>query len=149
MINFILMHKSKKLFKMSNIFEVLFYLSFSCGSFHALIKDIMTRIQLFFCACLLSFSTTSYAQWANKPKLVVGIVVDQMRYDYLYKYWDKYSEGGFKRLIKEGFVISTRNGTRRELSCSILGQVYVKELKKQLNGLVNRTKKRVVRATHL
>ena len=109
MINFILMHKSKKLFKMSNTFGVLFYLSFSCGSFHALIKDIMTRIQLFFCACLLSFSTTSYAQWANKPKLVVGIVVDQMRYDYLYKYWDKYSEGGFKRLIKEGFSYENMN----------------------------------------
>jgi predicted AlkP superfamily pyrophosphatase or phosphodiesterase len=39
----------------------------------------------------------------NRPKLVVGIVVDQMRYDYLYRYWDKYGEDGFKRLIQEGF----------------------------------------------
>lgn len=38
-----------------------------------------------------------------RPKLVVGIVVDQMRYDYLYRYYDKYSEGGFKRLLNEGF----------------------------------------------
>ncbi|GAB4050166.1 alkaline phosphatase PafA [Spirosoma litoris] len=37
------------------------------------------------------------------PKLVVGIVVDQMRYDYLYRFYNKYSEGGFKRLLKEGF----------------------------------------------
>jgi predicted AlkP superfamily pyrophosphatase or phosphodiesterase len=37
------------------------------------------------------------------PKLVVGIVVDQMRYDFLYRYWDQYSEGGFKRLVNEGF----------------------------------------------
>lgn len=37
------------------------------------------------------------------PKLVVGIVVDQMRYDYLYKYWDHYTEGGIKRLMNEGF----------------------------------------------
>jgi predicted AlkP superfamily pyrophosphatase or phosphodiesterase len=36
------------------------------------------------------------------PKLIVGVVVDQMRYDYLYKYWDKYSEGGFKKLVNEG-----------------------------------------------
>ena len=35
---------------------------------------------------------------AERPKLVVGLVVDQMRYDYLYRYWDKYSSGGFKRL---------------------------------------------------
>mgnify|MGYP002347437804 CR=1 FL=1 len=39
----------------------------------------------------------------ERPKLVVGIVVDQMRYDYLYRYYDKYQEGGFKRLINDGF----------------------------------------------
>ncbi len=39
----------------------------------------------------------------EKPKLVIGIVVDQMRYDYLHKFYDKYSDGGFKRLMKEGF----------------------------------------------
>lgn len=37
------------------------------------------------------------------PKLVVGIVVDQMRWDYLYRYYDRYGEGGFKRLLNEGF----------------------------------------------
>jgi predicted AlkP superfamily pyrophosphatase or phosphodiesterase len=39
----------------------------------------------------------------KRPKLVVGIVVDQMRYDFLYRYYDKYSNGGFKRLMDEGF----------------------------------------------
>ncbi|MDO7628848.1 MAG: alkaline phosphatase family protein, partial [Flavobacteriaceae bacterium] len=34
---------------------------------------------------------------------VVGIVVDQMRYDYISRFWNGYSEGGFKRLVKEGF----------------------------------------------
>lgn len=38
-----------------------------------------------------------------RPKLVVGIVVDQMRWDYLYRYYDRYSEDGFKRLLREGF----------------------------------------------
>jgi predicted AlkP superfamily pyrophosphatase or phosphodiesterase len=38
-----------------------------------------------------------------RPKLVVGIVVDQMRYDYLYRYYDKYSAGGFRRMLDEGF----------------------------------------------
>jgi predicted AlkP superfamily pyrophosphatase or phosphodiesterase len=38
-----------------------------------------------------------------RPKLVVGIVVDQMRWDYLYRYYSRYSEGGFKRLLKQGF----------------------------------------------
>ena len=39
----------------------------------------------------------------TRPKLVVGMVVDQMRYDYWYRYYDKYSENGFKRLLKQGF----------------------------------------------
>ncbi|GAA4320907.1 alkaline phosphatase PafA [Compostibacter hankyongensis] len=38
-----------------------------------------------------------------RPRLVVGIVVDQMRWDYLYRYYDRYGEGGFKRLLNEGF----------------------------------------------
>ncbi len=39
----------------------------------------------------------------QKPKLVVGIVVDQMRYDYLVRYWDRYGEDGFKKLVNNGF----------------------------------------------
>ena len=37
------------------------------------------------------------------PKLVVGIVVDQMRFDYLTRFWDRYSEDGFKRMVNKGF----------------------------------------------
>jgi len=37
-----------------------------------------------------------------KPKLVVGIVVDQMRYDYIYRFWDDFGDDGFKKLINEG-----------------------------------------------
>ncbi len=40
----------------------------------------------------------------NRPKLVVGLMVDQMRWDFLYRYYDRYSENGFKRLIREGFA---------------------------------------------
>jgi predicted AlkP superfamily pyrophosphatase or phosphodiesterase len=38
-----------------------------------------------------------------RPKLVVGIMVDQMRWDYLYRYYDRYENGGFKRMLNEGF----------------------------------------------
>lgn len=64
----------------------------------------MKKILLFF--ILLPF--LSLAQ-KDKPKLVVGIVVDQMRYDYLYRYWSKYSEQGFKRLLKDGFNFKNAN----------------------------------------
>jgi len=43
----------------------------------------------------------------KQPKLVVGIVVDQMRQDYIYRYWNKFGNGGFKKLINEGYSIET------------------------------------------
>jgi predicted AlkP superfamily pyrophosphatase or phosphodiesterase len=60
---------------------------------------------------LIVFSSCQAFQiWAQpgsssivRPKLVVGIIVDQMRWDFLYRYYDKYSEGGFKRMLKQGF----------------------------------------------
>ncbi|MCD6017924.1 MAG: alkaline phosphatase [Bacteroidetes bacterium] len=39
----------------------------------------------------------------KQPKLVVGIVIDQMRQDYIYRYWNKFGNGGFKKIINEGF----------------------------------------------
>ena len=40
----------------------------------------------------------------QRPKLVVGLVVDQMRWDFLYRYYDRYAaDGGFKRLVDKGF----------------------------------------------
>lgn len=50
-------------------------------------------------------SLLSYSQEA-KPKLVVGIVVDQMRQEYLYRFENKFGEGGFKRLVGKGFMLT-------------------------------------------
>ncbi len=59
---------------------------------------------LFFVTVLASGqSNKPVSSNVSRPKLVVGIVVDQMRYDYWYRYYDKYSEGGFKRLLNQGF----------------------------------------------
>ena len=56
---------------------------------------------LFTLFCLLVLAMSAFAQ--ARPKLVVGIVVDQMRWDYLMRYQSRYGEGGFKRLMKNGF----------------------------------------------
>jgi predicted AlkP superfamily pyrophosphatase or phosphodiesterase len=48
-------------------------------------------------------STTTYPTSVNRPKLVVGMVVDQMRWDYLYRFYNRYTNGGFRRLINQGF----------------------------------------------
>jgi len=60
---------------------------------------------------LISFQTkaqlkndyVSIEKTIDRPNLVVGVVVDQMRYDYLYRFYNKYGDGGFKRLMREGF----------------------------------------------
>jgi len=41
----------------------------------------------------------------DRPKLVVGIIVDQMRQEYLYRFYDKFGEGGFKRLMNDGYML--------------------------------------------
>jgi predicted AlkP superfamily pyrophosphatase or phosphodiesterase len=64
----------------------------------------MQRLLIF--SALILFSITVQGQSPiQRPKLVVGIVVDQMRWDYLYRYYDRYKEnGGFKRLLNQGFA---------------------------------------------
>ncbi len=59
---------------------------------------------LFVPIIVFSQSANAVKNPLKRPKLVVGIVVDQMRWDYLYRYYDRYdANGGFKRLINQGF----------------------------------------------
>lgn len=63
----------------------------------------MTRFTFSF-TLLVFFFTADSQTTLQRPKLVVGIVVDQMRWDFLYRYYDRYAEdGGFKTLLKQGF----------------------------------------------
>ena len=72
-----------------------------------MLKKLIPFLLIFFVTISLSAqkkkNLVSKNPISNHPKLVVGLVVDQMRYDFLYRYYDKYSAGGFKRLMNEGF----------------------------------------------
>lgn len=59
----------------------------------------MKKIILF-----LAFIITLNLQAQERPKLVVGIVVDQMKMEYLYRFFDDFSPNGFKRLIRNGYT---------------------------------------------
>ena len=61
-------------------------------------KKLLALIAIFIVNCPLS---TVHCE--TKPKLVVGIVIDQMRWDYLERYKDRYCEGGFRRMMDEGY----------------------------------------------
>ncbi|MBK8500599.1 MAG: alkaline phosphatase family protein [Flavobacteriales bacterium] len=56
----------------------------------------------FLALSIAAMGTAQGPTWQNPPKLVVGIVVDQMRTDYIYRYWNNFGEGGFKRMVHEG-----------------------------------------------
>jgi len=52
------------------------------------------------------FAQKNKTSQLERPKLVVGLVVDQMRWDYLYRYYDKYGNDGFKRLLNQGYSLN-------------------------------------------
>jgi hypothetical protein len=66
-------------------------------------------LPLILCACVAlavqaQKNTKPAAEGIKRPKLVVGIVIDQMRWDYLYRFNPIFkANGGFKRLMGEGF----------------------------------------------
>jgi predicted AlkP superfamily phosphohydrolase/phosphomutase len=65
----------------------------------------MKKVALFLLLLVTALGVHSQQdQPYQQPKLVVGIVVDQMRYDYLTRFWNDFGDGGFKRLINEGFL---------------------------------------------
>lgn len=63
-------------------------------------------IMMAFLGCCSIYSVSAQQASAigvQRPKLVVGIVIDQMRWDYLYRYQKRYTDSGFMRLLNEGF----------------------------------------------
>ena len=61
-------------------------------------------------ACFMSVITISAQKnkksQVERPKLVVGLVVDQMRWDYLYRFYSKFGNDGFKRLLNKGYSLN-------------------------------------------
>ena len=67
-------------------------------------QPIMRRLILFVAIALCYIvDIQAQTQFNERPKLVVGIVVDQMRWDYLGRYYNQYQEDGLKRLINQGY----------------------------------------------
>jgi hypothetical protein len=67
------------------------------------LKKIWLLAAAVLCAVNTNFAQSKATNTPDKPKLIIGIVTDQMRWDYLYRYAGKYTQGGFKRLLSEGY----------------------------------------------
>jgi predicted AlkP superfamily pyrophosphatase or phosphodiesterase len=66
-------------------------------------KNTLSLVFLLLTSACASSQSRNNGREVPRPKLVVGVVVDQLRYDYLYRYYHQYTEGGFKRLMNTGF----------------------------------------------
>ncbi|NND79765.1 MAG: alkaline phosphatase family protein, partial [Maribacter sp.] len=69
----------------------------------------MRKSNILFLLFLIGYAFNGWAQDSQKPKLVVGVIIDQMGFDQLYKYKDRYGETGFNRLLNEGFNFKNAN----------------------------------------
>ena len=66
----------------------------------------MKRAIFYFFTSILLFSNCKFSETpVKKSKLVIGIVIDQMRYDYLTRFADRYGKDGFNRILKNGFSL--------------------------------------------
>lgn len=61
------------------------------------------KLRLLFLLFALPLLAQAQNNYSDNPKLVVGIVVDQMRYDYLTRFYERYGKDGLRRLMDEGF----------------------------------------------
>lgn len=66
-------------------------------------------IVFLFLMTLPVFGQSSFKSPEDRPKLVVGIVVDQMRYEYIPRFWSKYGDDGFKRLVNQGYSFTNNH----------------------------------------
>ncbi len=64
--------------------------------------NMKTKIFLLLTISIILISGRIFPQYINQPKLVVGIVIDQMRFDYLYRFQKYYVSSGFQRLMNNG-----------------------------------------------
>lgn len=66
---------------------------------------VLLTVLVFSCASQKQTNELKSESTTKKPKLVVGVVIDQMRAEYLYRFQINYTENDFKRLIREGFNV--------------------------------------------
>jgi hypothetical protein len=63
-----------------------------------------TTLAVLLCATVVAFTPLQNEEpESDSPALVLGIMVDQMRPEFIVRYWDSFREDGFRRLYRDGF----------------------------------------------
>ncbi len=74
-----------------------------------------------------------------QPKVVVGIVVENMRPDYIQRYWDKFQDNGFKMLYTQGAVCSNINITQHAQSYASGTATLFTGVSPSVHGIIGKT----------
>jgi hypothetical protein len=72
-----------------------------------------------------SLAQTNQVKSTKTPKLIVGITIEQMRSEYITRYWDTFQEGGFKRLFENGsYSLNARIDIHNIRTSTMLPTIY-------------------------
>lgn len=99
---------------------------------------------ILFSVFILIFSEYSFAQKPKKtnqqkPKVVIGLLVENMRPDYIQRYWDKFGPGGFKKLYSNGAVCSNVKITQHTQSYASGTATLFTGVHPSLHGIIDKT----------
>ena len=76
---------------------------------------------------------------SDKPKVVIGIVVENMRPDYIQRYWDKFQSNGFKKIYTQGAVCKNVKLTLHEQNYASGTATLFTGVHPSIHGIVSNT----------
>lgn len=94
---------------------------------------------LFFLGKLLAQSPPVFGPASQKPKVVVGLVVENMRPDYIQRYWNKFELNGFKKLFSEGAVCTNVNLSQHTQSYASGTATLFTGVTPSVHGIIGKT----------
>jgi hypothetical protein len=82
---------------------------------------------------------SNYNVNTQKPKVVIGLVVENMRPDYIQRYWNKFQPDGFKKLYAGGAVCSNVNLTQQYHSYASGTATLFTGVNPSVHGIIGKT----------
>lgn len=105
----------------------------------------MNRIVFVFLIAIVFFSLKpakaqkdSYAVHKN-PKVAIGIIIENMRPDYIQRYWNKFEENGFKKLYNNGAVCTNVHLTQHIQNYASGTATLFSGTNPSMHGIINNT----------
>lgn len=87
----------------------------------------------------LAGAQQSLPETSKPPKVVVGIVVENMRPDYIQRYWNKFDAKGFKKLYTQGAVCTNVRLTQHVQNYATGTATLFTGVNPSTHGIINKT----------